>query len=424
MSTDLANSSMFYTLDSSQATEASIKYTGNAVTLPSGVTSVNVVAAQTSDGSGNSAVIVQDGQTIWGHWKTVDGCTSMCPSYPDTPNPQHGGGVDGTPPAIYFWNPQTSTIPPGSPTTGNFNFSTADNEATSVLWPYNVSAGDAGSTTGCENCTALVEDFYLWPEYDSSANPSNVHEWESDLIAWNATTGQEPGASLQCNVNQGWQYLYQGGPTWQNLASDTNGDPITQDCVGNLPFGTLPNNGGPSGELTATATSFSVTPNGSNTVEAGMILRIDDEEILCTAVSGNQCTTAVRGWAGTSAAVHAENKPWMGSVHVQYHVSLYPGNHGCGTNIDCAFIDYLILNNHVYNFHNIYNNGSGTQIGSETYYGWKIPVPVYTPSDDRVFNQFQMDVPSGSATEVGEYVDQDNVTGSWGVLASGSCQVP
>lgn len=288
-----------------------------------------------------------------------------------------------------------------------------------MLWPLSASLGPQG---GCDTCSTLVEDFYLWPEYDGSANPNSVDRWESDLISWILQPSQvQAGASLQCNTDPGvgWQYNYQTGPNWQTFPG-----PITQDCVGNLPFGTIPNGMG------VGDTSFYVTPNGSNSLEPGMIVRIDSEEILCTAVSGNECTNAIRAWADSNQGnpqTHLAGVPWMGSVHVQYHVSLDPGNNGCqvnGSSVDCAFIDYLTLNNVQYNFDTTYNGGNGTQTSTGTYFGIPVPVPPGPGYGiDRVYNQFQMDVPSSvtSPTEVGEYVDQVNVTASWGIQAAASC---
>lgn len=445
-----ANSTIFYTVDGSPATEASIEYTG-PVTLPQGAPGINSIAVETSttDANGNvtaQAVIAQDGESTWNSWDTVIVCPqSGCPSFPGTPNLKNGGGVSGTPSDIYFLDQQTSTHPPGSPTTGNFNFAT-NSGPTQTLWPFSVSLGPqincAGSTgCGCDTCNTLVEDFYLWPEYDSSANPADVQDWESDMVSWILQPNEvQAGGSLQCDATSGWGFDYPSSatsPSWSYSwpIGPTTAGPITQDCVGNLPFGTIP------AVIGSSDTTFSVTPNGSNSLEPGMILRIDDEEIMCTAVSSNQCTNAIRGWAGSNGGIgqpHNQGTPWMGSVHVQYHMSLYPGNEGCPYNgmnnaVDCAFIDYLTLNNVQYDFDANYNNGSGTQTNTGTYLGVPVPVPPgpYSVQNgqevyydvDRVFNQFQMDIPQtvSSAAEVGEYIDQDNVTASWGVEATASC---
>jgi hypothetical protein len=98
-----------------------------------------------------------------------------------------------------------------------------------------------------------------------------------------------------------------------------------------------------------------------------------------------------------------------------------------GDPVECIFIDYLILNNVKYDFHTIY--GEKTVSGVAGYSALTIPAWVYTYSSDRVFDQKQIDVKSGigstsSPAEVGEFVDRDNVTASWGILASASYTVP
>jgi hypothetical protein len=85
-----------------------------------------------------------------------------------------------------------------------------------------------------------------------------------------------------------------------------------------------------------------------------------------------------------------------------------------GGAVDCAFIDYLYLNNVQHSFPKQQNY---------QYPGVPIQIPTATHSDDRVFNQFQMDVNSSSGPDVGEYADQVNVTGSWGAECSASYAV-
>lgn len=80
-----------------------------------------------------------------------------------------------------------------------------------------------------------------------------------------------------------------------------------------------------------------------------------------------------------------------------------------------------------FDFHALY--GEQTVNGVPGYSALTIPAYVYTYPPDRVFDQKQIDVKAGigspsSPVEVGEYIDRDNVTASFGVLASGSYTVP
>lgn len=165
-----------------------------------------------------------------------------------------------------------------------------------------------------------------------------------------------------------------------------------------------------------------------------MILLVDNEEILCTAASGNTCTASQRGWAGTAPATHAAGALYSGSVHVQYHVTFKPGDTSVckedgtsGTAVECVFIDYLIVNNVKYDFHAIY--GTQTVGGVSGYSALTVPAYAYTYGIDRVFDQKQIDVASGigstsAPAQVGEYIDRDNVTASFGVLGSQTYVVP
>jgi len=90
-------------------------------------------------------------------------------------------------------------------------------------------------------------------------------------------------------------------------------------------------------------------------------------------------------------------------------------------------IDYLIVNNIKYDFHSIY--GTQTVSGVPGYSALTVPAYIYTYSRDRVFDQKQIDVKAGigsvsAPVEVGEFVDQDNVTASFGVIGSQSYVVP
>jgi hypothetical protein len=398
---------------------------------------------------GKNGVAVQNGQVTPSNWKTVLASTSTqsspYTSYYNSPNIQYGSGggvcnqgVCGIPTQLGMVPNQPLPTVTGSSTATNFTMTTQNlsgaGNGLQVLWPYNEPGGTTG---GCDSCTSMIEDFYIWPQYTSSINPANVENWELDMNSWNLTipTYGYLGASFQCSIlDGGWQYNGQHSPGWTNLYSDgfSKTTKINHDCQ--FPFGTLS-----SAITSATQQSFTVTPNVTGsvtaaTVEPGMILLIDNEEILCTASSGNTCTASKRGWAGTGATTHSAGALYMGSVHVQYHVTFKPGdtsvcklNGTSGAAVECVFIDYLIVNNVKYDFHTIY--GVQTVGGVAGYSALTVPAYTYTYSPDRVFDQKQIDVKSGigspsSPAEVGEFVDRDNVTASFGVVASESYTVP
>jgi hypothetical protein len=452
MSTTLTGASIFYTLDGSTATEASIEYIpGNPVTVAPGTT-INAVAVLMTNG-GNTGVTVQNGQVTSSNWKTVlsSSSTQSSPYVSNyiTPNIDYGpgngtcaNGVCGIPTQIGMVVNQTLPSAIGTGTTTNFNMTTENltgaGGGLQVLWPYNVPGGTTG---GCDSCSSMIEDFYIWPQFTgtgaSDINPGNVENWELDMNSWNVTipTYGYLGASFQCSIiDGGWQYNGQHSPGWTNLSSTgfSSMTKINHDCQ--LPFGTL------SAAITSTTQqSFSVTPNVTGsvtaaTVEPGMIVLVDNEEILCTVSSGNTCTASQRGWAGTTPAMHSSGTLYTGSVHVQYHVTFKPADTSVckldgtsGAAVECVFIDYLIVNNVKYNFHNIY--GEQTVSGVAGYSALTVPAYTYTYGIDRVFDQKQIDVASGigstsSPAKVGEFIDLDNVTASFGVLASQSYVVP
>lgn len=250
MSTELTNATIFYTVDGSEATEGSIEYI-NPVTVPPGTT-INAVAVQTSN-NGMQGIEIQQGQTIADDWKTVLASTSGQSSpyagdYDsrtiDYCTTQYcNQGVQGIPTAIDFLSLRSfpSASPQGSTTAANLTFTSenlqgtypnnkdAPNE-TQVLWPYNT------GSTGCDACTSMVEDFYVWPQYTQYSNPANVQEWEMDLESWNINDHEWMNAGLQCSVlDGGWEYSGQGG-SWQ-LLTDANGKVLNHDCP--LPYGTL-----------------------------------------------------------------------------------------------------------------------------------------------------------------------------------------
>jgi len=447
MSTLLPGANIFYTLDGSTATEGSIEYmSGVPVTVAPGTT-INAVVVQTTSG-GNTAVTVQNGQATPNDWKTVLASSSAqsapyVSSY-NTPDLDYGSGasggddgVQGIPTEIGMLANQSLPSAIGGGTTTNFNMTTENlsgaGSGLQVLWPYNVSSGTPG---GCDSCTTMIEDFYIWPQYTPSINPANVENWELDMNSWKLGDAYGYlGASFQCSIiDGGWQYNGQSSPGWTNLSSTgfASMTKINHDCQ--LPFGTL------SAAITSvTQQSFSVTPDVTGsvtaaTVEPGMIVLLDNEEILCTASSGNTCTASQRGWAATTAATHAAGALYSGSVHVQYHVTFKPGdtsvcmiNGKSGTPVECVFIDYLIVNNVKYDFHSIY--GTQTVGGVSGYSALTNPAYTYTYPVDRAFDQKQIDVKAGigsvaSPAEVGEFIDLDNVTASFGVIGSQSYVVP
>ena len=482
MSTSIPNAWIFYTLDGSIATEASIKYTV-AVPVASG-TVINAVAVTMTSGS-NTGVAVQNGQENASNWKTnlacyADECSTYLSKYTNPPPLNYAKGTKGCSPysstcvnntTSSGWNGvqgiptqlgmnTNESLPTALGTnayTASFTLSTegypnssingstggtAGYHGTQVLWPYNTGGG-------CDSCTSMVEDFYIWPEYTSTVDAGYGQNWELDMNSWKTSGSVYLGASMQCSNNSGgWEYNgqhanYTDTSGWklfnQNGFSSTS-SPITQDCQ--LPFGTL------SAAITsATQTSFTVTPNQTTVnsknivaagVEPGMILLVDNEEIMCgSGSSGNTCASARRGWAGTSPTTHAQGAYYEGSVHVQYHVTFKPGDTsvcnidgktGGGQAVECIFVDYLILNNHEYNFHTLYGEQTVSGVGGYS----ALSVPAYTLDSgypDRVFDQKQIDIDktvgsSSNQVEVGAYIDQDNVTASFGVAGSSSYTVP
>ena len=456
--TTTLNADIFYTTDGSTATEASIKYEG-PFAAPSGTT-VKAVAVQMTS-NGYTGVAVQNGQTSAGDWKTNLAChQSQCAPYvgyytnppalnyapTSTDNTTSSGalGVQGIPTQLAMTTGQVAPTALGGATTANFNFTTqgypnssingtgcntkgqcgtAAYFGTQALWPYNT------GSTGCDTCTSLVEDFYIWP----GQNAGSVQNWELDMNSW-VTLGNGSindvyrGASMQCSINDGtWDYNGQNG-SWYKF-KDVVSSGYNHDCP--LPTGTI------TAALNTSSCSFSVTPNATNsTVEPGMILwfKDNDEQVFVTSASGNSVTGCKRGYAGTTAAAHNSGAAYSGSVHVQYHVTFIPGYTGScklrqdpSTPTECVYIDYLKVNNF-----DVFNKSSyGTMtVDGQTVSKLYVDADTMSPTwPDRVFDQKQIDVaPSVGSTnspvQVGEYVDQDNVTSSFGVLATQSYTVP
>jgi hypothetical protein len=437
ISTPLPNASIFYTTDGSTATEGSTEYTGPFL-AHHGMT-INAVAVEMTDASNNQGMAIQNDQTNSTLWKTNLAChQAQCQPYvnnynsPDlnycaasANNTTSSGcqGVQGIPSQIAM----TTGLPvPGFGTATNLNFTDSGlypgtkDYGTQVLWPYNT------GTTGCDSCTNMVEDFYIWP----GQNADKAENWELDMNDW--VTLASPtvyrGASMQCSVLNGtWEYNGQNGGWYPFRSVVSSG--YNHDCP--LPTGTI------TAQLNPLSCNFTVAPNAPNsTVEPGMILwfRDNNEEIFVTSVSGNTVTGCQRGYAGTKAAPHNSGAAYSGSVHVQYHVTFIPGYTGYCTlrqngsvPAECIFIDYLKVNN--FDVFNKSTYGTMTVDGQTVS---KLYVDADTISStwpDRIFDQKQIDVAPGvgstsNPVQVGEYIDHDNVTASFGVLASQSYTVP
>lgn len=140
------NAKIFYTVDGSYATEASIEY-NSAITLPSGAT-VNAVAVQWTSGSSPQGIAIQSGQANASDWKTIVAATQSqaasygFTSYYDTPGIDEGycgsqfcdDGTQGVPSAIDFLGSGSlsfpSAYPTGSSTAANLAFTTEDIQCT------------------------------------------------------------------------------------------------------------------------------------------------------------------------------------------------------------------------------------------------------------------------------------------------------
>jgi Chitobiase/beta-hexosaminidase C-terminal domain len=445
ISTALENTEIFYTLDGSTATEGSIEYDGPVRAAPS--TTINAVAVAMSS-NGNQGIAIQNDQTNAANWKTnlachapgsataaqtqcaqtyVNNYTSpdlkYCAASDDNTTASGCQGVQGIPSQVGM---STGLAVPGFGTATNLNFTDAGlypgstDYGTQLLWPYNT------GSVGCDTCTSLVEDFYIWPGQNAGA----VENWELDMNNWVtlATPNVYRGASMQCSINDGsWDYNGQNGG-WYKFRNVVSAN-YDHDCP--LPTGTI------NGALDKFGCNFTVTPNAANsTVEQGMILwfKDNDEQVFVTRARGNTVTGCRRGYAGTTAAAHEAGTAYSGSVHVQYHVTFIPNYTGtctlrqsASTPAECIFIDYLKVNNV-----DVFNKDT---YGTMTVDGQTVS-SLYVDADtisstypDRVFDQKQLDVapdPSyvSAPIQVGEYIDRDNVTASFGVVASQSYTVP
>ncbi|HEX4065634.1 MAG TPA: chitobiase/beta-hexosaminidase C-terminal domain-containing protein [Acidobacteriaceae bacterium] len=445
ISTELPNADIFYTLDGSTATEASIEYNGPVAAAPG--TIIHAVAVQMAS-NGNQGIATQNDQTNSSLWKTNLAChapgsssptqtqcaqtyvnnynspdLNYCSASSDNTTSSGCQGVQGIPSQVEM---STGLPVPGFGTAANLNFTDAGlfpgstDHGTQLLWPYNT------GTTGCDSCTSMVEDFYIWP----GQNADKVENWELDMNDWVTLTTPNVyrGASMQCSINDGsWDYDGQYG-SWYPFRNVVSAG-YNHDCP--LPTGTI------TAPLDNHSCNFTVTPNAVNsTVEPGMILWFKDnnEQVFVTSVSGNTVTGCKRGYAGTRGAFHATGTAYSGSVHVQYHVSFIPNYTGyChlrqspSTPAECIFIDYLKVNN--VDVFNKDNYGTMTVDGQTVSNLYIDADTISSTYPDRIFDQKQLDVaPSASyiasPVQVGEYIDRDNVTASFGVVATQSYTVP
>jgi hypothetical protein len=266
-------------------------------------------------------------------------------------------------------------------------------------------------------------------------------------------------ASLECDSSQGyWRYNGQGGG-WVNFPTE-----IIKDCP--YPYGTL------STAITSTSQcSFTL----SAPVDVGSYITFyEAENILVTAVSGGgssgtQVTECIRGAAlpghgSTAPSTYASGTGWAEWVHVQWYADLNPGvtepnpsglstdysqpgycttlsapvsdttppDVPIGTPTECVFFGYLKINGTLYGS-TLYG---GTQWGQQTVQnsnGENITVSnLYRPTEagysngsepvQRCFNQLQLY--SLNTGTVDFYLDNDNVTCSYGVVAAYSFVVP
>src|SRR5215213_2541584 len=73
------------------------------------------------------------------------------------------------------------------------------------------------------------------------------------------------------------------------------------------------------GSITAAQTA--ITVQDASTIQANMLLSIEDEIVSVTSVSGD-VLTVVRGFDGTEAVPHTNNRPVRGEVEAWHHNAL------------------------------------------------------------------------------------------------------
>src|ERR1700735_3058736 len=115
-----------------------------------------------------------------------------------------------------------------------------------ALWPYDTESDNNGK--GCDLCTNQAEGFYLWPQATGTSvgqfNPGNncCYELDQNKGVEGSTYGYG-GASFQCSKSDGgWDYNGQKYPGWTTFNQNgysTSKNPITQDCIPDVPYGTL-----------------------------------------------------------------------------------------------------------------------------------------------------------------------------------------
>jgi hypothetical protein len=346
---------MFYATDGAPVTEASPLYS-SAFTLTANTT-VNAMTISPPNSLGQNIQACSTGTC----WKTQLACSSaQCSPYVgsySTPGIAYGSGagcnagVCGIPTAIGF---NTGIASPGRTGNATHLWFTTENisgagSQTQVLW--------ANKQAACDSCTYQVEDFYMYP----AENPTAQWARESDLVNWVKSRNLILSAALQCYLGNGsnprWQYNGQAG-SWNEFGDTT-----------------------------------SVYRNGT---------------LVTTSPKINEgCTAALTG--GVHVQYHATFVPnAKHCTDVTTHLAT-----------ECVYIDYLAINGDVYTFGTqTVTDGSGNNV---TVSSLSVPgavLPSGYPS--RCFNQLQIDT-AGTGASVsnpityGLYYDQVNMSCGGGV---------
>ncbi len=544
--TQVANTSIFYTLDGSPANEASEYYTpGNSITLPSPSSTqqiiVNAVLVQTtntgsiiqtgattpgcSSASPCHAEIYQDGMNNKSWLKMNVACaasgaspsTHNCPatvfaqtSTPisggtesgsaTTPTVQHGGtsnastctpnlGVRGVPTGVWYYTSQSqptvdlyipntdSTIEMDLGTTsavdclgGSSGTGEGDTEdLVPVQVSTNISPGSTGR--GCNTCTVQAASYYIShvyagkPASGSTLNPANLSEEEQDKNwqngTFNTATGNGYGTSnYRCSMYNAPSITCATGKCGQWQFSSQNGTPnlwatfptyfpsiaaITHDCT--FPFGTLAALG-----TTGCPTATNFTPGVTNSLYNGgeNSPGLEPGFLVIDALTSNSETMLLQGSPGgpitgclrPNPKTHAAGAFTTLFVKVMTHATsdIATGSSGCiglqgSGNTNIVYADYFMANG---NYHGIpaYKTLLGTSninvlatwgtqnIGGNarslvcSYYG-------SGTSATNGFNQFQpyMKAGTGNPSLVGQFIQHENFTLSWGIVGSGPAQL-
>lgn len=450
MSTNMAGADFFYTLDGSPATIASQLYTA-PITVSSSQT-VNSEVVNVGSGGG---VVQNMNNASWcstavggsgctpstTNWETIVTDDSSLESY-NVPYLKNGGGVSGIPSSLSFT--QGLSSPSLDSLTLHMTMGTNSTANTQVLYT------GSGSWPAV-SANQIEEDFWI---LQGSSGTYKSYQDETDMELFDRDLQLD--ASLECDSSVGyWRYNGQGG-TWQDFPTPA----ITKDCP--YPYGTL------STAITSTSQcSFTL----SAPVDVGSYITFYGlENIQVTAVSGGgssgtQVTECIRGAAlpghgSTAPSTYASGTGWAEWVHVQWYADFNPGvtnsvlsgSYGqptscttlsppsldttpqsvpIGTPTECVFFGSLKINGTLFGS-TLYG---GTQWGQQTVYksnGEAITVSnLYRPTEagysnggpvQRCFNQFQLY--SENVGTVDFYLDNDNVTCSYGVMARYTFVVP